>query len=60
MSGETKLKMSFVGLFAKAVLFLSAGIETIQGMKTVTNRKHITQEKSKNQFALLKRTIRAV
>jgi hypothetical protein len=54
------LKISFVGLFAKAI-FLSAGIEAIQGIKIVTNRKHVTQDKSrinllclKERFVLLK------
>ena len=53
MSGKTGLKISFVGLFAKAA-FLSAGIETIQGIKTVTNRKHLTQEKSRINLLCLK------
>jgi len=33
---------------------LSAGVETIQGMKIVTNRKHITQEKSRINLLCLK------
>ena len=33
---------------------LSAGIETIQGMKIVTNRKHIIQEKSRISLLCLK------
>jgi len=46
MLDKKGLKISFVGLFARAN-FLSAGIETIQGMRIVTNRKHVTQEKSR-------------
>jgi hypothetical protein len=53
MSGKTGLKISFVGLFTEAVL-LSEDIETRQVMKIVTNRKHITQEKSRIGLLCLK------
>ena len=53
LSYPTGLKISFVWLFTKHI-FLSAGVETIQGMKIVTNRKHITQEKSRINLLCLK------
>jgi hypothetical protein len=59
LSGETGLKISFAGLFAKAI-FLLACTETTQGMKICYKHKAHNTREIKNQFAMFKRTIRAV